>query len=209
MLTGQVVTDDGQPLPKSRGPLRVTAENVGPNRQPMLFVSGDDNGIVKPDGAFTLNGVVGPALVRILMLPAGWRVKQVEISGDDYSHKPLQTKSGARLSGLRIVVTSKFPTVTGRITNDEGQPSEGSVVLIPEDEAAWVDTGLLYRTRPDQNGVFRIDSVRPGDYLAIALELVESWQLQDPEYLATLRDRATRVTLREGQPQQLDLRVAK
>ena len=57
--------------------------------------------------------------------------------------------------------------------------------------------------------MFRIESVRPGDYLAVAVENVESWQLQDPEYLTTLRERAARVTVREGQPVQLMLTLAK
>jgi hypothetical protein len=208
-LTGQVLTDDGQPLPPGRNPLRVTAEGIGADRRPRLFVSGDDNGLVKPDGSFSLTGVVGPALVRVTMAPAGWRIKQIDVGGEDHAQKPLLTKSGGRITGVRIVMSNKFPTLTGRITDDEGKPAEGSVVLMPEDESTWIDSGLLYRTRPDQDGLYRIDSVRPGDYLAVALDFVESWHLQDPEYLATLRDRATRVTLREGQPHQLNLKIAK
>ena len=209
ILAGQVLTDDGQPLPPGRSPLRVTAEGVGADRRPMLFMTGDDNGLVKPDGSFSLTGVVGPALVRVLMAPAGWKIKQIEVGGEDYAQKPLQTRSGGRITGVRIVMSNKFPTVTGRITDDEGKPAEGSVVLMPEDESSWVDSGLLYRTRPDQNGLYRIDAVRPGEYLAVALDFVESWQLQDPEYLATLRDRATRVTLREAQPHQVNLKIAR
>jgi protocatechuate 3,4-dioxygenase beta subunit len=208
-ISGQLVTDDGQPLPPGRGRPRIGAEGVGHDRQPMMFMSGDENGVVKPDGSFTLSGVVGPALVRVIGLPSGWRVQQVDIGGHDYAGKPLRPTSSQKIDGVRIVITNKFPTVTGRVTNEDGQPGEGSVVLMPEDDSAWVDTGLLYRARPDQTGTFRIESVRPGDYLAVAVENVESWQLQDPEYLATLRDRATRVTVHEGQPVQLMLKLAK
>lgn len=208
-IAGQVVTDDGQPLPPGRSRPRAGAEGVGPDRQPMMLMSGDDNGVVKPDGSFALSGVVGPALVRLTGLPSGWRVKQVDVGGDDYAQKPLRPSSHQKIDGIRIVITNKFPTVAGRVTGEDGQPAEASVVLMPEDETAWVDTGLLYRARPDQSGTFRIEAVRPGDYLAVAVENVESWQLQDPEYLATLRDRATRVTVHEGQPVQLMLKLAK
>ena len=208
-ISGQLITDDGQPLPPGRGRPRIAAEGIGPDRRPMMFMSGDENGVVKPDGAFTLSGVVGPALVRVTGLPSGWRVQQVDIGGDDYARKPLHPSSSQKINGVRVVITNKFPTVTGRVTTEDGQSAEGSVVLMPEDEAAWVDTGLLYRSRPDQTGTFRIESVRPGDYLAVAVENVESWQLQDPEYLATLRDRATRVTVRETQPITLMLKLAK
>ena len=208
-VSGQVVTDEGQPLPPGRNRPRVWAEASGPDRQPMSLLSGDENGVVKPDGAFTLTGAIGPAFLRVMQLPSGWRVKQVETGGEDYSQKPLHPRSGQRIDNVRIVITDKFPVVTGHITDDQGKPSEGAVVLFPEDEATWVDTGTLYRARPDQAGTFRIEAVRPGDYLAVAVENVESWQLQDPEYLATLRDRATRVTVQEGQPVQLMLKLAK
>jgi hypothetical protein len=209
IVSGQVVTDDGQPLPPSRGGVRVVAEGVGPDRRPMMFVSGDEDGLVNPDGAFALSGVVGPAFLRVAGLPPAWRVSRVDVGGEDHAQKPLRPTSYQKVGNVRIVVTNRFPTLMGRVTGDDGQPAEASVVLIPEDESAWIDTGLLYRARPDQSGIFRIEAVRPGDYLAVALELVEAWQLQDPEYLATLRDRATRVTLREGPAQQLDLKVAK
>jgi hypothetical protein len=208
-ISGQVITDDGQPLPPSRSGPRVTAEGVGPDRRPMMFLSGDENGLVKADGTFVLSGVVGPALVRVVGFPSPWRVSRIDLGGDDYAQKPIRPSSHQKIGNVRIVVTNKYPTVMGRVTGDDGQPADASVVLMPEDEAAWVDTGLLYRARPDQSGVFRIEAVRPGDYLAVALEGVEGWQLQDPEYLATLRDRATRVTLREGQSQQIDLKIAR
>ena len=208
-VSGQVVTDDGQPLPPGRNRPRVSAEGVGPDHQPMVFMSGDENGVVKPDGTFALSGVMGPTLLRVLQLPSAWRVKHVEIGGEESSQKPVSPRSGQRIDNVRIVITDKFPVVMGRITDEEGKPSEGSVVLFPEDEATWVDTGTLYRARPDQSGTFRIDAVRPGDYLAVAVENVESWQLQDPEYLATLRDRATRITVREGPPLQITLKLAK
>lgn len=208
-VSGQVVTDDGQPLPMGRNRPRVVAEGVGPDRQPTSIMSGDENGVVKPDGTFTLTRALGPALVRILELPSGWRMKQIEIGGDDFSQKPVHPRSGQRIDNVRIIVTDKFPVVTGRVTDEEGKNSEGTVLLFPEDEATWVDTATLYPARPDQSGTFRIEAVRPGDYLAVAVENVERWQLQDPEYLATLRDRATRVTVREAQPVTLMLKLAK
>ena len=207
-ISGQVVTDDGQPLPRSQSKLRVMAEAIGPDRASMFFLSGEDNGMVDAQGDFTLRGVVGPAIVR-LGLPSGWRIKSVDVGGDDYAAKPLMPRSNQRIDGVRIVVTNKFPAITGRVTDDEGKPVEGTVILVPEDEAGWADTARLYRGRPDQTGLYRIDGVRPGEYLAVAVEYVQNWQLQDPEYLATLRDRATRITVREAQPQQIDLKVAR
>jgi protocatechuate 3,4-dioxygenase beta subunit len=205
-LNGRVVTDDGQPLPASGMKPRVMSETIGANGRPSFLVSGDDNGLLDAQGDFSLRGVIGPAMVRV-SLPSGWRIKAVELGGDDYAEKPLDLKSGERVDGVRIVVTNRFPSVSGRVTDSDAKPVEGTVLLIPADESKWADGARLLRARPDQTGLYRLEGVRPDDYLAVAVEYAESWQLQDPEYLATLRDAAQRVTVREGQPLQLDLKI--
>lgn len=207
-LTGQVVTDTGEALPASSSRMRVAAESLTPGQRAQGFVMGDDNGVVGPDGAFTLTGAFGRSVVRLWSLPKGWVLKSVEGPDQDYSETPVDVRGGQKLD-LRIVITSQFPYLTGRISDDRGNPVEGAVLLFPSDTAKWFDTGVLRLARPDQSGVFRIESVRPGDYLAVALEVVESWQINDPDFLEELRSRATRVIVREGQTEVLSLKVAR
>jgi len=208
-LSGHVVTDDGQPLPTSVTRLRVVPDPITPDRQAPMIVMGDDNGLVGADGAFTFKGLLGPSILRV-WLPAGWAVKSIEIGGTDYAQTPLDVRGGQHVAGARIVITKRFPTIAGRITDDKGKPANGTVLLFPSDASKWFTAADTLRSaRPDQSGNFRLETVRPGQYLAIALDYVQTWQLNDPEFLEELRDRATKLTVAEESIGELNLTVKK
>jgi hypothetical protein len=205
-LSGSLVTDDGAPLPAGQSRLRVVADPITPGRGPAQIVMGDDNGMVSSNGAFSYKAMRGPAVIQVWSLPAGWAVKSVETGGRESVNNVIDIKGGPALDGVKVVVTSKFPSLTGRITDDKGADTEGIVVLFPADEAQWLGTGDNIRhARIDQTGIFRLATVPPGDYLAVALETMQPWQAADPEFLASLKARASKITVREGQPLQLTL----
>jgi carboxypeptidase family protein len=209
-LTGRVVTDDDSPLPPSRSALRVTAQSTIPGRRSQGIPVGDNNGVVGSAGDFTLKGVSGPSMVRVSPLPPGWALKSIEVGDKDHVDTPLEITGGREMEGTRIVLSNRFPTLTGQITDDKGNPAEGTVLLFPGESSKWLEAaGTSRSARPDQSGSFKLESVRPGDYLAVALEYVQQWQVNDPEFLEDLRDKATKVTLEEGQSAQLALKIKK
>ena len=59
--------------------------------------------------------------------------------------------------------------------------------------------------RAAQSGVFTIKAIRPGEYLAVAVPTVQNNQWNDPEFLESLRAQAKRISLREGETQQIEL----
>ena len=207
-ITGQVVTDSGEALPPSVNRLRVVTESIGPDSRPTMLMTGDDNGLVGSDGRFTFTGVAGRSAVRVTSLPRGWTIKSIEGRDRDFVEEPLEVRGGETLD-LRIVITNRFPQITGRITDDRGNPAEGTVLLFPSDADRWFDAMSLRSARPDQSGVFRVETVRPGEYVAVALESVDSWQVNDPEFLEQIRSRGTRVTVREGNPEMLALKIVR
>ena len=88
-------------------------------------------------------------------------------------------------------------------------PATGPVLLVPADAAHWWEaSGALRKARPDASGRYKFDTVRPGNYLLVAVEQMQPWQLYDPEFLETLRDRATKVTL-DADPITMDLKVVR
>lgn len=207
-LSGIVVTDDGQPLPRGRSSLRVVAESLLPDRRRTGFSMRDENGIVGSDDRFTVNKISGPVLLNLSGLPQGWAVASTEIGGRDHSQMPLELASGQRLDGARVTITKRFPQVTGRVTDGNGKPVSATVLLFPSEASKWFESLASNRTaRPDQSGLFRFETVRPGAYLAIALEYVRERQAHDPEFLESLRARATAVTIVEGTNEALDLLV--
>jgi hypothetical protein len=209
-VTGRVVTDDGSPLPVSRGPLRITGQTTLPGRRSQGVSVGDTNGVVGSTGDFTLKGVSGPSMLRVGPLPPGWAIKSIEVGDKDYADTPLEITGGRQLDGARIVLSKRFPVLTGQITDEKGNPAEGTVLLFPADAAKWLEAaGTARIARPDQSGHFKLESIRPGDYLAAALDYVQQWQVNDPEFLEELREQATRVSLEEGQSAQLALKIRK
>jgi hypothetical protein len=59
--------------------------------------------------------------------------------------------------------------------------------------------------RPDQEGRFRITTVPPGEYLAIAVQGIEDGQSGDPEFLAAIDDNAERITIKPGETRTVTL----
>ncbi len=206
-LAGQVVTEDGSALPGSAR-LRVTAQPTLPDRRPYMMVAGEDSGVVGADGTFEFKSLIGPAIVRVGPLPSGWAIRSIDVNGEEHVDTPIEIKGGRRVDGARIVVTNRFPTLSGRVTDDQGKPVEGTVVLFVTDSSKWLEAaGTARSTRPDQDGIYRFEAVRPGEYHLVALDYVQQWQIADPEFLADLRDRATRVTLSEKEAEVIDLRL--
>jgi hypothetical protein len=209
-LSGLVVTDDGSALPVSRSALRVTGQTTVPGRRSQPTLAGDNNGVVGSGGDFTLKGISGPSMLRISPLPPGWAIKSIEINEKDYVDTPVELTGGRQVDGARIVLSNRFPTLTGQITDEKGNPSEGTVLLFPGDASKWLEAaGTSRSARPDQSGHYKLEAVRPGDYLAVALDYVQQWQVNDPDFLEELRDKATKVTLEEGQSTQLALKLKK
>ena len=62
--------------------------------------------------------------------------------------------------------------------------------------------------RPDQDGRYRVTSLPPGRYFAIAVDYVAQGEWQDPDWLARAAKKATTFTLDEGTNKTLDLKLA-
>jgi len=124
-ITGQIVTDSSEALPASLSRMRVVTESLAPDQRARGLVMGDDNGLVGTDGRFTFSGALGRSAIRVWSLPRGWVVKSLEAADRDYAEAPIELRGGQKLD-LRIVITNRFPEVTGRITDDRGNPVEGA-----------------------------------------------------------------------------------
>lgn len=204
LVAGQVVTDSGDALPSPA--LRVTTLSANFERSSVAPSRAED-GLVGPDGRFLRRGPTGPAFVRVDGLPPGWALKRVQIGNREVTDVPVDIRARQTLSDIMVVLSKRLPSLGGTATDAQGRPADGPIVLFPADAAKWREaTGLLRNSRPDQTGRYRFDTVRPGDYLIVAIDHMEPWQVNDPEFLAAVRNRATKVTIGD-EPATLDLRV--
>jgi hypothetical protein len=204
-IVGRVIVEDEGALTTQL--TRLTVRPLPVDRDTSILSFTQDNGRVREDGSFELKNVTGSNRLGLAPLPEGWAIRRIEQGGHDYTSAPLDTQ-GQTLDGLSILITNRFPTLTGSLTDDQGNPAGGAVVLFPDESSRWVDDLRTIRTaRPDQSGVFTLRAVRPGEYLAVALPTIQNNQWNDPEFLESLRDQAKRVSLREGEKAQIALTI--
>jgi protocatechuate 3,4-dioxygenase beta subunit len=204
LLSGHMVTDSGKRLPA--GTLRVMTQSATFERSQITVPPAQD-GLVAADGAFTRKVPSGPGFVRP-MIPTGWALKQITIGGQDYTDVPYDFRGGQALADATVIVSDHLPSVSGQAMGAKG-PATGPVLLVPADASRWWEvSGALQKARPDASGRYKFDSVRRGDYLLVAVEQMQSWQLYDPEFLEPLREKATKVTV-EADPLTIDLRVVR
>ena len=107
---------------------------------------------------------------------------------------PIDLRGGTRLDNVTIILSKTLPRVQGTLSDEHAKPTEGSVLLFPEETSTWGEDARLVRsTRPDLAGSFEFRNVIPGSYLIVPLEYVRDGEWADPEFLENLRDKAQRV----------------
>jgi hypothetical protein len=115
------------------------------------------------------------------------------------------------VSGLEIVLTNRPTTITGGVTTADGTPvKDYTVVFFAEDPQKWVapSSRWVVGTRPDNEGHYKIGTLPPGSYYAIAVEYIPQGEWGDPELLDRLRTKAQRVDVNEGDTRTLDLKIS-
>ena len=170
-------------------------------------------GRVDPSGAFTTVGVSpGKYFIRVLNAPQGWTFHSATVNGRDASLVPIDIDSND-VSGVILAFTDKPSEFAGDVSVDSGTPETATVLVFPSDQTAWVGYGSSSRrfasTRVAKDGKFRVTNLPAGEYFAIAIpdRLASDWQ--NPRFLETLTQEATRVRVRDGERVTQILKVSK
>lgn len=204
-ITGRIEFEGGPPadLPASR--IQVFAQALGPMTR--SFMTGPPR--TNDDFTFVIRGASGPTLLRSGGAP-GWFLKSVEVGGDDVTDTPIAMDVGTTLRDVRILFTRTASSVSGVVRDDRGNAVlDATVVLFPTDETKWMMASRFIRTsRPGTEGRFELRGLPASTgYRLIAIQSLEDMQAFDPEFLATIRDRAENLTLAAGEAKVLDLRL--
>jgi hypothetical protein len=91
--------------------------------------------------------------------------------------------------------------------------SSARVILLPSQNRRN-NTDLIYTTLTDESGAFSISNVPPGDYSAIALEILPSsiqWfrssnAAKNAEYMKQFEKQEMKITVGVGEKKQINLR---
>jgi hypothetical protein len=206
-ITGSILPAPGSATNLSTAGIMVMAQ---PQRMNMAAGFGFRPARVESDGTFRMTGVHGERNIRVEGLPPNWMLKAVILNGEDISDKPMEFRGDEDVSGLQILVTDRVTQVSGRVTTAKGEPTRDyTVIVFPEDSSKWGFPSRFIRSgRADQEGTFRIRALPPDEaYLAVAVDFVEEGEGGDPDFLRQMRERATRLTLADGETKALDLRL--
>lgn len=205
-LTGTVTIGRGSAAKPPAAGFQITAQPVPAGGRGM----GARPARVDADGTFALTNLFGPRLIRVNGLPAELTLEAVIVAGADVTDEPVDFAPNQVIEGAQIVLTDRVTQVVGAVSDHDGEPSRDfTVVVFPEDETKWAAPSRYLRSaRPDQQGLFKIRALPPGDrYLAVAVDYLEEGGANDPEFLDLIKRRATRFRLEQGASIALDLKL--
>jgi hypothetical protein len=202
--TGRIVVDPAAAAALPPG-LMLFPMPIEPGAMPM----GGQPTRMSDDGTFEMKAA--PGRMRINMGGAGgWVIRSIRLNGIDVTDAGVEFKANEDISGLEIEITNKLATITGLVTNARGETvKDYSAIAFAQDREKW-KIGGRYQAfgRPDQDGRFKMSGLTPADYYIVALEKVDSGQLGDPDYLESLKTKATAISIREGESRTVDLKIA-
>ena len=158
------------------------------------------------DGAFLLSDLMPGRYVVQASAPRGWTMKSVYLDGRDVTDQPIELKGGES-GALKVMFTEKISSVSGAVRAESAGGLAGlTVIAFPADADLWRPLSRRIQTgRTNEAGEFRIGNLPPGEYLFGVADAVEQGEWFDPDYLESLRARATRVSVEEGEQKRVDL----
>jgi protocatechuate 3,4-dioxygenase beta subunit len=218
-VTGRIVFDDpaaAQSIKASA--LRVTSQVLNVEDSFGFPSNGVPDSTVHDDFTFELKTLPSRISLRAFApsLPGGpngaggWQIKSIRANGADIIDSGVDLGSQG-LSGVEIEMTNRVQRLSGAVTNAKGEPiKDYAVAVFPQDRARWIASLNRYFAvlRPSDDGTFKVQTLPPGEYYAIALEAVDLSDWADPDALEGLSRLATPFALTPGDTRTLELRLS-
>ena len=117
-----------------------------------------------------------PGRYAVQLIPTGhWYIESARCGQSNLFTEDLSVQTGGPGEPIEIVLRDDFATVSGAVSLD-GQPAQGTVLLIPE---ANPRGAIAFPANPD--GRFQREDLPPGDYIAIAFDRVDGLEYTNSE----------------------------
>jgi hypothetical protein len=162
---------------------------------------------VGADGQFAF-AAVAPGRYRIDVVvnePANaWRVVWATAGGRDCFNLPLALEADESVPELLVGLSNTRQQLIGVIRDSKSAALTTVTIVVIErtQDAAFRAVRVV---RPDTEGNYRADDLRPGEYLVVVLTNPEWDRLRSSEFLQTVSPYALGITLKGGEAKQLDL----
>lgn len=189
------------PWPWKTGPLgRIRATPV--DREPD-FSSLDSD--VQADGTFQFPNLYGMRRIESMGLPFNWAVKAVEAPNNVFAGPNIVVTPGRSIADLKVIVTNRTGSLRATVVDEDGrQFPAGRVLLLPLkatdlDALGW-GLRVTQMNRGSNDVLYAVmDTVLPGAYLAVAIDVEPYRLIQDTDLMERARAAAVRVEIGEGE----------
>jgi protocatechuate 3,4-dioxygenase beta subunit len=140
----------------------------------------------------------------------GWQLKAIHVDGVDVTDTGIDVGTqGVR--DVEIEMTNRVQQISGTVTDAAGAPvKDYTVALFSQNRAHWTEPMARHFAvgRPIDGGGFKVATLPPDEYYAIALAQLDITDWQDPATLENLSRLATAFALTPGDTRTLELRMS-
>jgi hypothetical protein len=199
------VSIDGRIAFKGMDPFRV---NIILDPHPGESISPrSSDGWIGENNSFSISEIPeGRYTVRTSQLPADRYLASAVFNGSDVLGREI-TIDGAQDGKLDIVIDAPAGGVVGVVRDAKGDPFPyATIVLLPP-----ADRRESWQTSPamltDRDGKFSLARVAPGEYFALAWEVIPANAFRNSDWLKQYEVLATQVTVRKGTTSNINLRL--
>jgi protocatechuate 3,4-dioxygenase beta subunit len=226
-IEGSIVVEGGT-VPADVATLRVMVSKPqsGDAAQAMFSRAlGSSTGVPKPDGSFTVNGlmpgkyqvtVTGKPMRLGAMVPglapaqAGYVVKSIRWNGRDLADDGVDVQADVPMSGVVVTLTSQPAELTGTVTDAAGRPTGAFPIVVFSTEKTYWDNGSrrVVQAQPASDGRFTVVGLPAGEYFLAAVTRLEPGDLASRQFLEELVPASLRVSIRDGEKKTQDVKLA-
>lgn len=135
-------------------------------------------------------------------------LREVRAGGENLVERGLAVPEGAPVPDLELVLDFSGGSLTGRTLSDAGEPISGvQIALVSADREKRTSDRYFRAGAADQNGVYTLRALVPGDYLLLVWPESDVGRILDPDLFAQLEKHAVRVRVEKSATTNQDVKL--
>lgn len=202
IVAGRIVFDSAAPAERPWPGLLVTAIPLEGDQ-----VDLPSGGRIEHDWTFRIESATGRSVIRVIGLPASWRLSAVRLAGRSVTDRGIDLRLNQEATSLEIELSRNVTTISGSVkATNQSRATDCHVVAFPQNSEQWAfGSRYLGTTRCNAKGVFVLNNLPPGDYFAAAVDEIEPGMHSDRNFLEWLLPRSTPFTVSDTKDASLHL----